>query len=273
MSPLAATPDVPAGEVVQALGDLVAAIGMPSFPHRLLDALRLLAGVDLCSAFLREGGDHIELIFACGDLPDVPGFTLRASHDYAQAYWRSDRQMALLAKVPAGAPVVVRRRAADIADPAYRAACYDRAKVIERVSILSPGRSSLMINGYRTAERAPFAAADVERLDVHARLLLAALRQHLCAATPLVDEAGLAGRLCALDCGLSAREAEVVAGMILGETQEGIARMKHISPATVVTYRRRAYGKLGVSNRRDLMALHRRLATGNGRVHIGGEGE
>ncbi|MFL9839593.1 LuxR C-terminal-related transcriptional regulator [Sphingomonas sp. ST-64] len=248
----------------RALADLVAAIGGPAFPNALLDALRTLAGVELCSVFLRDRGEHVELIFAHGELPDAPGFPLRASHAYARSYWRSDRQLAQLAHAPPGVPVVTRRRACDIADPAYRAACYDRAGVAERVSILSPGHPCFAVNGYRTRGSRPFSAQDFARLELHAGLLIAALRQHLRAeqaARPVGDETSLAGRLATLDYGLSAREAEIVAALMLGETQDRIAAAKQLSATTVITYRRRAYGKLGVANRRDLMALHRRLMT------------
>lgn len=262
--------------IAHAQTDLVAAVGDPAFPKRLLETLRVLAGVELCSVFLRDGGERVELILADGEVAGLPGFTLRASYAYARDFWRSDRQLARLAHAPAGAPVVTRRRAADIADPAYRSVCYDRAHVSERVSIVSPGRPCFVVNGYRTAGNAAFAAHDIDRLDLHAGFLIAALRQHLRAGlSPAVptDEVGLAGRLAALDCGLSAREAEIVAALILGETQDRIARAKRLSPATVVTYRRRAYGKLGVGNRRDLMALHRRLASGAEWMRVKREGE
>lgn len=259
----------------QVNAELVAAIGGPVFPSRLLDALRALAGVELCSVFQRVGLERVDLIFADGELPGFPEFTLRASHAYARSFWRSDRQLFRLARSSGREPILVRRRAAEIADPDYRATCYDRAQVAERVSVLSPGAPNLVINGYRTANNAPFAPHDVERLELHAALLIAALRQHLRAVAPVQrsDETTLTGRLAALDCGLSAREAEIAAALIMGETQDGIAKAKRLSHATVVTYRRRAYGKLGVNNRRDLIALHRQLATDNGRMPTGREGE
>lgn len=93
-------------------------------------------------------------------------------------------------------------------------------------------------------------------------LLGAALEQHdrACrAAAGQLDERGLERALLALDCALSAREAEVTAAMMLGETHDEIAARKGLSRGTVVTYRRRAYGKLGIANRRELAQLHRRL--------------
>jgi DNA-binding CsgD family transcriptional regulator len=248
--------------IARALGDLVAAIGTTTFPACLLDAMRALAGAELCSVFLRNGNQHVQLIFAHGERPGLTEFTLNASEAYARNYWRSDRQWARLVQAPNGAPIVVRRRACDIADPAYRAACYDSAGVIERVSILSPGRPCFAVNGYRTARSTSFGPQDIERLELHAGLLIAALRQHLRSEWAIerpIDEGTLARTFGALDCGLSRREAEIVAAMVLGETQDEIAHAKQLSTGTVVTYRRRAYGKLGVTNRRDLVALHRRI--------------
>ena len=244
------------------LAQLVEAIGGPGFPTSLLEVLSILADVELCSVFARENGQRVELIFAHGDLPARPGFALQASQAYMRNHWRSDRQLAQFSPAPAGIPVVIRRRASDIADPAYRTACYDTAGVIDRVSILSPGRPCFVINGYRTAGRESFAAADVARIERYAAVLLAALRQHLritLAAECPADHAMLVGMMVALDCGLSKREAEVVAGLMTGETHQRIAAATGLSVSTIVTYRLRAYDKLGVANRRDLAALRQKL--------------
>ncbi|MDV3456497.1 LuxR C-terminal-related transcriptional regulator [Sphingomonas sp. HF-S4] len=238
-----------------ALAELVAAIGSAAFPVRFLDALRVLGAVELCSVF-RRTRRGVELLFAEGSTPAQPDFPLAASRDYARAHWRSDAQML---RARGTNPLIVRRSASDIADPAYRAACYERAGVIERLSILWP---DLIASGYRTVAVGAFAAHDVSRIETHAALLYAALAQHLRANAAtgfLFDEDALVEKLLGLECRLSAREAEVAAGLMLGETQEGIAQARLLSPTTIVTYRRRAYGKLGVANRRDLVALHRRL--------------
>ncbi len=248
--------------VPRALGELVEAIGDATFPDTLLNALRALADVELCSVFARDDAQRLDLIFAQGDLPSRPGFALQASQAYIRCHWQSDRQLAQSSRGPAGVPVVSRRRASDIVDRAYRAACYDAAGVIDRVSIVSPGRPGFVINGYRTTVRPPFDAADVARIERFAAVLLAALRQHLrvaLAADYPVDQATVAGTLASLDCGLSKREAEVAAGLMMGETQTRIAAATSLSVSTVVTYRRRAYSKLGVANQRDLAVLRQKL--------------
>jgi DNA-binding CsgD family transcriptional regulator len=250
------------GAVPRALGQMVETIGSEGFAGAVLETLRALANVELCSVFARDDGQRVELIFAQGDLASSPGFAFQASQSYMRVHWRSDRQLARLSRSSAGVPIVVRRRACDIADPAYRAACYDNAGVIDRLSILSPGRPCFLINGYRTAQQAPFDAVDMAQFESHATVLLAALRQHLRVTTGSelpIDLATLVGSLASQGCGLSMREAQVVAGLMLGRTQTQIAAAASLSVATIVTYRRRAYGKLDVANRLDLVALRQKL--------------
>ena len=57
-----------------------------------------------------------------------------------------------------------------------------------------------------------------------------------------------------LDCGraLSEREAAVAAALLLGKTQREISAATGIALSSVITYRRRAYRKLCVSDRRGL---------------------
>ncbi|HEX7849922.1 MAG TPA: LuxR C-terminal-related transcriptional regulator [Sphingomonas sp.] len=247
--------------IAGALAELVGAIGGTTFPSRFLAAMHALARVELCSVFRCDRGRPVELLFAEGT-PPAADFPMRASLDYARNYWRSDHQITRLARSARAGPVVVRKRASDIADPAWRAACYDRAGVAERLSIVLPGASTLVANGYLTAAHAPFATDDILRLETYAALLMAAVERHQHAATSMFDETALVQSLMGLRCGLSIREAEISAAMILGETQDEIAVRTHLSHGTVVTYRRRAYGKLGVANRRDLLRLHRRLVSG-----------
>lgn len=56
--------------------------------------------------------------------------------------------------------------------------------------------------------------------------------------------------------GLSAREAQIVARLTLGQTQAEIAGYVGLSVNSVITYRRRAYQKLAVADRRALKALY-----------------
>ncbi len=82
------------------------------------------------------------------------------------------------------------------------------------------------------------------------------------------DQARLAGRLAlmhferALDSGipaplavLSHRERAVCLGILSGHKSEAIAADLKVAPSSVITYRKRAYGKLGITSRASLFAI------------------
>jgi DNA-binding CsgD family transcriptional regulator len=255
-------------QVAGAFAALVRAIGSDGFAERFLAVLHVLSGASLCSVFRICPTGGVELLFAAGRKAGWD-FPLRASMDYERAYWRADAQLADLMRILGDAPAIVRRRASEIGDTAYRAACYDRADISERITILCPGDSALIINGYFGADGARPGVRDIRSLQDHAEMLIAAIGQHLRASARMdipFDRAAMADALARLGHGLSPREAQVAAGMMLGETQERIAETLGVGRATIITYRRRAYQKLGVSCRRDLVALHRRLVIAAGRA-------
>jgi DNA-binding CsgD family transcriptional regulator len=243
------------------LASLIGGIGTIRFPTRFLTAMHALARVDLCSVF-RRSSDRIDLVFAEEGAGQPRGLATAASVEYMRSYWRSDTEIVRAWNGAARIPIIVRRKAADILDPAYREACYGRVGVDERVSIVDRAHPGFVINGYRTAAAACFSPADLSTLQLYAGMLLAAIAQHhraVAASGDMPGEPWLVGTLLNLQCGLSAREAEISAALILGDTQDEIARRKHLTAASVITYRRRAYAKLGVGNRRDLLRLHRSL--------------
>ena len=59
-------------------------------------------------------------------------------------------------------------------------------------------------------------------------------------------------RLLSLDCGLTARELDVGARSLAGMTAEGTALDLNIKASSVITYRKRAYGRLGISTLYEL---------------------
>lgn len=62
-------------------------------------------------------------------------------------------------------------------------------------------------------------------------------------------------RLVALDRGLTVRELDVCARSLLGMTAEGTALELGVKQSSVVTYRKRAYARLGISSQSELFRL------------------
>lgn len=247
-----------------AVANVVGAVGNDDFPERFLAALQQLAGTDLCSAFLVDSSGNLRCLFACGAHPDIPDFAHAASLKYATQYWRRDlttRRIIAAAANPDGIHVV-RQAASVIRDPEYRRACYEQGGIVERVTIYRTATPQALASAYRTKRSGPFAIADLDRLRTYAPILIASVAKHdevrqgaaRMGLHPPAEE--IAQRLLAGWRSLSIREAEVSAHLLLGRTQQEIAEASGLGVSSVVTYRQRAYRKLGVSRRRDLVRLY-----------------
>ncbi len=245
------------------IAGLIEAIGSTGFAERFLAAMQSAIDVDLCSAFAADSEGKLRLLLTAGEHPYIPGFAVQASLDYAQIHWRSDVEgRRLRGSKQRLKPLVVRQSASEIADPAYRHACYERGEIGERVTIHAPHGAILFANGYRMAGRGPASPSEMDRLEQLAPTLLAAAATHdriQAGHTSAVPDEREIIRLL-MQRSLSAREAEVCAGLIAGRTHTEIGSTVQLSPATIITYRRRAYAKLGVSDRRALVRLHQAMS-------------
>lgn len=232
---------------------VIPAIGRPEFPSVLLSVYRDLAGCDLCSAFSWESERGPKLLFAAGEHPQ--GFALSASQAYTDKYWHSDTTL-----TPARPGLsFVRMTAADIRDTDYRRDCYQSGGIRERLTLFDARFPAVSVSGYRSDARGPTTAPVAQWMTDAGPTLVAALRRHnelLELAQQTVLSPSLEGVVqWARKHGLSAREAQVVAGLTVGQTQAEIAGYVGLSVNSVVTYRRRAYQKLKVADRRALKAL------------------
>ncbi|WP_172717068.1 MULTISPECIES: helix-turn-helix transcriptional regulator [Neorhizobium] len=256
------------GDNLTGMAALMDELGEPGFPEKLLETLRAIAGTDFCSAFQAEEDGSLTYLFACGYHSTIPGFAERASLDYARRYWQRDqvtRQM--LNGAPGLAKVQVVRQAWNgIRDPEYRRDCYERAHVLERLTIYHSEEPRIFASLYRTRESGPFPLSAVERLEAFAPLLIAMVVKHVRLqgrppTAPLhPPQQEIAGRLLQAGFALSGREAEVSAGLLLGRTHREISEKVGLALSSIVTYRQRAYRKLGVSDRRGLEALYKGIS-------------
>lgn len=238
---------------------VIPAIGRPEFPSLLLSVYRDLAGCDLCSAFSWESEQGPKLLFAAGEHPQVSGFAQSASQAYTQRYWQSDAALGRDRLHDTPGLCFVRTTAADIRDADYRRDCYQSGGICERLTLFDAGFPAVSVSGYRSDSRGPTTAPVAQRMADAGPTLVAALRRHnelleLTQQTVLSPSFDAVVRW-ARKRGLSTREAQVVAGLALGQLQAEIAGNVGLSVNSVITYRRRAYQKLGVADRRALQAL------------------
>jgi len=241
-----------------AFAEAIAAVGRDAFASELLAALNRSVPVDhaclmrvvdrtrppvLESASWR-GGAHV------AEVQSV----------YLNGLYRFDPNLSL----PTQSGVAFRHLRCDaLADAGYREACFVRAGLLERLTVAATDEGQLvLLNLYRLVQSGPFSAGEVALIEGLSPFLAALAIKHVGALGMLLRSrnrddriAALAARLCARDGRLTMRERDVLARVMLGMTSEGIALDLGIGLNTVLTYRKRAYTRLGVSSQAELFSL------------------
>lgn len=156
----------------------------------------------------------------------------------------------------------------DIKDPQYRH-CFETTRVHERLSFFSRSRSQLhQLCIYRGPRRRSFSSDELIRFSALASLVLATAFKHerFCrradAGFRYLDLQAIEHCFERAPTALSKREREVCARAAAGQTIEATARDLNIGRTSVITYRQRAYQKLGISRQHELVALVNNLRVG-----------
>lgn len=251
---------MPKPDPSQILADLIARLGEPDFADRLMLALNALCNADMCSGFAITTGKP-RALFAASIDPRRSAFARIATLRYVQKYWKRDTATAYTLGRAHRSVKTIRRPSSVIRDIDYRHECYAEGEVVERLSICRSGAVPFVINAYRDRASGPFSPAEINRFEAAAPILMASLEKHqqLVAAThdtisPSQINAQAKQRALMDDAGLSQRETQVLAAILSGMDQNAIAQAIGIKTSTVITYRRRAYAKLGVRTRAELCA-------------------
>lgn len=179
---------------------------------------------------------------------------------YLKGLYRFDPNLSL--PLPSGVEFRHLRRDA-IGHEDYRESCFVRAELLERLTVAASDEGQLvLLNLYRFGTSGPFAAGELATVEGLSRFLAALAIKHVGALGMLLRSrdrgeriVALAARLHARDGRLTMRERDVLARVMLGVTSEGIALDLGIGLNTVLTYRKRAYARLGVSSQTELFSL------------------
>lgn len=154
--------------------------------------------------------------------------------------------------------LMLRLNAREFANPAHREAIYRRHGVSERLSVAGPEAdgSVLAVNLYHHEHQGVFADAELHNFEQIAVGLLASVRRHiaLSAAPPKRSAAEWRQALRTRYASLPERELDVCARVLLGLSYDGIAADLALSVATVKTYRRRAFERMGLHFKSELFA-------------------
>lgn len=182
---------------------------------------------------------------------------------YAMHFYALDGNRAIIGgshgKPPRDALMLHQQQRAEIENEAYRTACYTQPNVSDRLSLLVQPVDSvwLSINLYRDSAYGVFQPGELERVENLAHLFAHAAKGHyaLNGQHQQGSAAAMLARVRRACPALTPRELDVLRGTLEGATAAEIARQMGVKPASVATYQKRAYARLGISSQRQLFAL------------------
>jgi LuxR family transcriptional regulator, activator of tox operons len=160
---------------------------------------------------------------------------------------------------------LVQRSAAAISDAECRRLIFDVASIHDEcVVVRVVGDARYSISLCRSKRLPPFSIPELSLLKSLGEVLLPLVYLHALQVVdaPAQSEAGPGAGLFAAVAArrgvhLSERETDICSAMVKGQTIASIAAAMRIKESTVKTYTQRAFAKLGIASRRDLLSwLH-----------------
>lgn len=243
---------------------LVAAIGHDdanALASEVLKTLGDVASISQCTVFAYEFGNRPRTV----SVADHRGgrYLRDVADTYARHYYVLDGNQKIVSAPRPGKPgsslLLHLQTSEDIEHEGYRAACYQHPNVSDRLALLlQPAEDIwLSVNLYRDRGRGSFRPGEIELVEAIAPLIGHAARHHyaLCGQSQMGIPQMMLARLRGLCPDFSKREMDVLRGVLEGRTAHDIAELMGVKPASVVTYQKRAYRRLGISSQRQLFAL------------------
>ena len=244
----------PAGTVdAVAVAELLSGIGTARFTEAALAFCARSLGASFVSIFV-PGGEARPILIGTATTTH-PLNARRAADGYMRHYAEDANFRLLTAPGPQGMYLTY-QKGADLPSIGYRRDCYERTGIADRLSLVrSGGHDRLALSLYRSRASGPFAEGARAQAARLFPLLLQAVDRHL-ATAPAAASASvpdLEELLRRRQPDLTLRECQVAARVIAGRSAAAIAAELGLSENTIVTHRKRAYSRLGVSGMKALL--------------------
>lgn len=250
---------VPANSAAGDVSSAVLAIGRPDFPNVLIDTLRRQAGVGHCMVFALNRTGYASCLLDAGNIPI--GGDLGAA--YAGQFHESDPNRDALFEGEGSAPIMLPAFAPRMYGARYRKIFFNDSGIVDKcATAIWTGDTCFYVNFYRIAAQGRFGDEQRRRLGAIAPAIAASVARHFQAsATPDQTLAALFATRSPL-ADLTPREQDVCRRILSGFSSEAISQSLGISLHSILTYRKRAYERLGISSQSELFAIVLRLLSG-----------
>lgn len=241
---------------------LILSIGEADFGKNLLAVLHTLSGAEHAAAF------HLNL--DKNDLTTIMAASLDGSnsaHRQASLYlesglWRNDPMLnEAKDRLNVASSAFVRTDISSFSDEELRKTVYQSANIQERLLFCArSGEDILELSILRSSEAGPFQDKHAEQVRSISGTIFALLAKHVDITWNQPNVSVALTRLEEIEMCISEqypqmprREAEVCSRIIYGVSSLGIALDLGISIETGMTYRKRAYHRLGIATQRELL--------------------
>lgn len=247
------------------VGQLVATVGTARFEPQLFRLLEAAVQCEHLTAIALSPSKRPRLIFAANR--GNTRIARSAANAYLHSHWNADPTNRIFAEqLDLTRGFVACVSADEMLRLQYRRACYtsgdwarNGSNLIHKVTVIKRHEDeTYKVNFYRHRDAGPFEPAAVQMIVESSDLLFAFLARHAPADTG-ADIGALreqferylhdSGR------GLTRREVQVCAAIAVGMSSEAIALTLDIRLNTVLTFRKRAYARLGISSQNELTRL------------------
>ncbi|MBB4632316.1 helix-turn-helix transcriptional regulator [Sphingosinicella soli] len=233
---------------------LVETAGTPVFGLLMLNAAQRVAGVDEIFAYHVQDGQRPVALSSISERGD---HDLRARH-YAERFYHHDPVVHARRRTAAGRGFVACVRAGEIGLRDYRAICFEQPRFADKLCFGWRGAGRAIVLSFYRRDGGVGMQGDSDGTAALAALanvgLTALARQTIAAPSPegrIVER--LEARLARTFPSLTLRERQVAARTIAGWTAERTADALAIRRSSVLTYRQRAYQRLGFSGASDFL--------------------
>jgi len=221
--------------------------GSRDFFDPFFEMLHTFYGVDQVMVFFLNSSSRFDCLLSRNFTNKITAESLAKA--YIDEGYRSDPNLSSLKNLSPGETKAIHLRdvEGDMAK-SYREAFFSKPHLTDKVSILTADETGrYFISLYRSSGRSSFIEQGLFIDPIEARLLAAIVTQHYRLKGPLNGEDPLDF--------LSDRERQICQGILQGKKMDAISAEIGIASSSVITYKKRAYIKLGINSRTSLFEL------------------
>lgn len=243
--------------IMGAVTSVISAIGTPDFYREFLSFMHLVTGAEHFTAF-QIGHSAPRRIFSLS--LDGSDMSIQQSTLYTSGgFWREDPFMIEARRCPSSSEAtLLRMDIEELPSGEFRDVLYERVNIRERMMIYgAPLDDKFGLSILRSADKGYLLSSDLGSLRRLTNIILSLIAKHRRLTYQVGGAATTLTSLVEIERTIASafprREAEVCARILYGLSGAGIALDLGIGEETVMTYRKRAYERLGIGSQRELL--------------------